>query len=47
MLSRTADIPVKFGTAHGESRPEVGSTKCIGACGEKGVPRVSRIFDTS
>ena len=43
----TTGIPVKFDTAHGRSRPEVGSTKCIGACGEKGVPRVSRIFGTS
>ena len=29
----TAAIPVKFGTAHGRSRPEVGSTKCIDAYG--------------
>ena len=27
----TAGIPVKFGTAHGRSRPEVGNTKCTGA----------------
>ena len=43
----TAGIPVKFGTAHGRLRPEVGSTKCIGACGKKGVPQVSRIFGTN
>ena len=43
----TAGIPVKFGTAHGRLRPEVGSAKCIGVCGKKGVPRVSPIFDTS
>ena len=34
----TARIPVKFGTAHGRSRPEVGSTNRIGANGKKGVP---------
>ena len=29
----TAAIPVKFGTAHGRSRPDVGSAKCIDAYG--------------
>ena len=29
----TAGIALKFVTAHGRSRPEVGSAKCIGACG--------------
>ena len=43
----TARIPVKFGTAHGRSRPEVGSTKRIGASGQKGVPPAPRIFGTS
>ena len=28
-------------TAHSKSRPEVGSAKCIGAWGNKGVSRVS------
>ena len=43
----TAGIPVKFGTAHGRSRPEVGSTKRIGASGKKRVSLFSRIFGTS
>ena len=43
----TAGIPVIFGTAHGRLRPEVGSTKRIGACGKKGVPPAPRIFGTS
>ena len=38
----TMGIPVKFGTAHGRSRPEVGSAKCIGASGRKGVSQFSR-----
>ena len=38
---------MKFGTAHGESRPEVGSMKRIGAIGQKGVPPAPRIFGTS
>ena len=38
---------MKFGTAHGTSRPEVGSTKCIGACGRKGVAPAPRISGTS
>ena len=42
----TAGIPVKFGTAHGRSRPEVGSTKRIDANGEKGVPPAPRNFGT-
>ena len=44
----TTGIPVKFGTAHGRSRLEVGSTKRIGASasGEKGVPPAPRIFGT-
>ena len=36
-LAVTARIPVNFGAAHGRSRPEVGSAKCIGAYGRKGV----------
>ena len=28
-----AGIPVKFGTAHGRSRPEVGRAKCIDVYG--------------
>ena len=32
----TAGIPVKFCTTHGALRPEVGSTKRIGASGQKG-----------
>ena len=43
----TTAIPVKYGTAHGGSRPEVGSTKRIGASGQKGVPPAPRIFGTS
>ena len=42
----TAGIPVKFGTAHGRSRPEVGSTTRIDANGEKGVPPAPRNFGT-
>ena len=40
----TAAIPVKFGTAHGRSGPEVGSAKCIEAYGSGGVSRPSRIL---
>ena len=43
----TTRIAVKFSTAHGASRPEVGSTKHIGASGQKGVSPASRIFGTS
>ena len=43
----TTGIPVKFGTAHGRSRPEVGSAKCIEAYGRKGVTPAPRIFGTS
>ena len=43
----TAGIPVKFGTAHGRPRPEVGSAKCIEAFGRKGVIPAPRIFGTS
>ena len=32
-----AHIPVNFGTAHGRSRPEVGSTKRIDLYGSGGV----------
>ena len=39
----TTRIAVKFGTAHGKSRPEVGSTKCIEVYGSGGVSRPSRI----
>ena len=43
----TAGIPVKFGTAHGGSRPEVGSAKCIDVYGSGGVSRPSRILGKS
>ena len=33
----TTTIPVKFDTAHGRSRPEVSSTKCIDVYGGSGV----------
>ena len=46
-LAVTAGIPVKFGTAHGRLRQELGSAKCIGAYGEKGVPRVCQKVGTS
>ena len=40
----TASIPVKFGTAHDGSRPEVGSTKRIDVYGRKGVTLAPRKF---
>ena len=40
----TTRIPVKLGTAHGRSRPEVGSTKCIDVYGSGGVFRPSLII---
>ena len=43
----TTAIPVKFGTAHGRTRPEVGSTKCIEAYGRNGVNPAPQIFGTS
>ena len=43
----SAAIPVKFGTAHDAPRPEVGSTKCIGAYGRKWVTPTPRFFCTS
>ena len=43
----TAAIPVKFGTTHGISRPEVGSTKCIDVYGRGGVSAACRNFGTS
>ena len=43
----TAHIPVKFGTAHGRSRPDVGSAKRIDAYGRKGVTPAPRVFGTS
>ena len=46
-LAITAVIAVKLGTAHGQSRPEVGSTKRIDAYGRKGVRPAPRIFGTS
>ena len=46
-LAITAGIAVKFGTAHGRSRPAVGSVKCIGSYGRKGVPPAPCIFGTS
>ena len=46
-LAFTAGIAVKFGTAHGRSRPAVGSAKCIGSYGRKGVPPAPCILCTS
>ena len=46
-LAVTAGITMKFGTAHGRSRPAVGSAKCIGSYGRKGVPPAPCIFGTS
>ena len=46
-LAVTACIAVKFGTAHGRSRPAVGSVKCIGSYGRKGVPPATCIYGTS
>ena len=46
-LAVTAGIAVKFGTMHGRSRPAVGSAKCIGSYGRKGVPPAPCIFGTS
>ena len=43
----TAGIPVKFSTAHGRCRPDVGSTKCIDVYGSGGVTPTPRIFGTS
>ena len=43
----TAVIAVKFGTAHGRSRPEVGSTKCTEAYGSRVVSRRSIFGGTS
>ena len=43
----TASIPVKFGTAHGRSRPEVGSAKCIEVYGSGGVSRPSLVLENS
>ena len=43
----TVDIPVKFSTEHGRSRPEVGSTKHIDVYGSGAVSRSSRIFSKS
>ena len=37
-LAVMAGIPVKFGTAHGRSRPQVGSAKHIDVYGRKGLP---------
>ena len=41
----TAGIPVKFGTAHGRSRPEVGSAKCIDLYGSGVVSWPSPVID--
>ena len=46
-LAVTADIPVKFGTAHGRLRPEVGSAKCIDVYGSGGVSRPSLVLGNS
>ena len=43
----TTAIPVKFGTAHGRLRPEVGSEKRIGVYGSGVVSRPSLICCTS
>ena len=43
----TAGIPVKFGTAHGRSRPEVGSAKRIDFYGSGGVSRPSCLIGKS
>ena len=43
----TTCIAVNFGTAHGRSRPEVGSTKRIDVYGRKGVTSSPRNFGTS
>ena len=43
----TAGIPVKFGTAHGRSRPDVGSGFRIEAYGSRVVIRPSLICGTS
>ena len=43
----TAGIPVKFGTAHGRSRPEVGGAKCIDVYGSGGVSRPSLVLGNS
>ena len=43
----TAGIPVKFSTAHGRLRPEVGSTKCIDAYGSRQVLRPSLLISNS
>ena len=43
-LAVTAGIPVKFGTAHGRSGAEVGSTKRIEFYRSRAVSRPSRIF---
>ena len=46
-LHMRAGIPVKFGTAHGRSKLEVGSAKRIDANDKKGVYLFSRTFSTS
>ena len=43
----TTGIAVKFGTAHGRLRPEVGSTKCIDIYGSGVASRPSLICGTS
>ena len=43
----TKGIPLKFGTAHGTSRPEVGSKKCIDVYGRQGVIPAPLFFGTS
>ena len=43
----TTGIPVKFGTAHGASRPVVGSAKRIEAYGSRGVSRPSLAIGNS
>ena len=43
----TTGIPVKFGIAHGRSRPEGGSMKRVDVYGSRGVSQISRIFGKS
>ena len=46
-LAVTAGIAMKFGTAHGRSRPAVGGAKCIGSYGRKEVPPAPCNFGAS
>ena len=46
-LALTAGIAMKFGTAQGRSRLDVGSAKCIDSYGRKGVPPAPCNFGAS